>query len=106
MEYCTDDHFYDDNGGGCGWEPKDSIENTRHILRTTTKGENITCICTVGGEKVQHQVTMQTELVELWHQIESATPFGSGVCWEKQWARCKEYGFGTVRLVGDLWVHR
>ena len=60
---------------------------------------------TVGGEKVQHQVTMQTDLVELWHQIESATPFGSGFCWEKQWARCKEYWYGTDRLVGDLWFH-
>ena len=92
MEYCTDDHFYDDNGGGCGWEPKDSIENTRHILRT------------MGGGRREGAApgTMQTDLVELWHQIESATPFGS---WEKQRAKCKDYWYGTDRLVGDLKFH-
>ena len=52
--------------------------------------ETLTCTVKVGVDKRQHDVTMHTDVVESWHQIESTTPYSNDIYWDRQWSMCKE----------------
>ena len=55
----SDDDLYDDYPCGCGWQPTDSILNTRPILRRVMPGEVLTC--KVAVDRRQHEVAVHTD---------------------------------------------
>ena len=80
------DEYYDDDGygGDVGWQPKDSVESRRYTKRWADGPVD----CGGGGGNKKQEIASGTHIVELWHEIESVTPFDCERYWSKVFTMC------------------